>query len=652
MAGSGEAVAAASEAAGPGGIRGRWVLLVAVVSFFLMGAGWATALPVNGTYDESQHLVRAYAVVSGQVYATPTAAIRGGGAWFDVPRSLLPGNIDCTFKERAPASCQTPAPDDRATEQVASAAGRYNPVYYAAVGLPLLISPDFAGVVGARLVSAFGAAVMLGAAVLIAFRRRRPLLLAGLVVVSTPMAMNLNGAINPNGWEIAAGVLLWTTLLTLFRARPGELSERFTRWLVVVAGVTGSLLLVLRALGPVFLVLIVAACLLLARRAAVMTLVRRHDVWWVLGAGALVGLYAIGWMLLSGLSDSEGAEGNAAASIPWSDALRQLSLSRISFWVSQIVGQFSYGETTLPTWTTIAWYLMVGALVGPALAVVKRRHALVLLAVLATSFVALIALELAYLRNIGWSQHGRYLMPFGAGLVLGAVSLRRLDRAFGTTGTGRIVPGVAVVGGALHLWALLLVQTRFQFGQGNGLNPLRGSWKPPLGSFAPLLAELLGVLALVLLAFLVVRRAADLTPGAAVAGALPTAADPAVSPGPPANGAPANGAPANGAPANGAPANGAPANGAPANGAPANGAHTPGSLTHTPPIDGPPAGDRAGAAAAVGASTAGGTGSGSSTADAPGGGSPAIPVPPSQPGRSAQAPTAAGGALPNRAVAP
>ncbi|MFG1928020.1 DUF2142 domain-containing protein [Cryptosporangium sp. NPDC048952] len=492
-------------------VRGRWVLVVAVVSFFLMGAGWAAALPVNGTYDESQHLVRAYGVASGQVYAKPTDAIRGGGAWFDVPRSLLPGDIDCTFKDedRPPASCQTPAPDDESTTRVASAAGRYNPVYYAVVGLPLLISPDFAGIVAARMVSALGAALMLGAAVLIAFRRRRPLLLAGLVVVATPMAMNLDGAINPNGWEIAAGVLLWSTLLTLFRARPGELEERFTRQLVVLAGITASLLLVLRALGPVFLVLIVAACLLLSRRGSVMALVRRHDVWWVLGAGAFVGLYAIGWMLLSGLSDSEGAIGNDGANTPWSDALRQLAQTRMTFWVNQIVGQFGYGETTVPNWTSIAWYLLVGALVGPALAVVKRHHALVLLGILATSFLSLIALELFYLRNIGWSQHGRYVMPFGVGLVLAAVSLRRVDRALGTTGVARIVPGVTVVTGVLHLWTLLLVQSRYQFGQGRGLNPLRGSWTPPLGSFVPLLLETVGVVALVLLALWFVRRVTE-----------------------------------------------------------------------------------------------------------------------------------------------
>jgi hypothetical protein len=530
VAGPGVTVAAAPEAAGPGSSRSRWVLLVAVASFFLMGAGWALALPINGTYDESQHLVRAYGAASGQLYAEPAKAVRGGGAWFDVPRSLLPGNIDCTWKDKAPGSCQSPAPDDRTDVRVGSAAGRYNPVYYAVVGLPLLVSPDFTGVVAARLVSAFGAALMLGFALLVAVRRRRPLLIAGLVVVSTPMAMNLNGSINPNGWEIAAGVLLWTALLTLFRARPGELTERFTRQLVVLAGVSGALLLVLRALGPVLLVLILAACLLLARRAAVTVLLRRRDVWWTAGVGALVGVYAVGWMLLSSLSDSEGAEGNSASSMPLSDALRQLSFSRISFWVNQLVGQFSYGETTLPNWTVIAWFLLVGALVGPALAVVKRLHAFVLLGILATSFACLVVLELGYLRSIGWSQHGRYIMPFGVGLVLAAVALRRLERAFGSTGVRRIVPGVAVIAGVLHLWVLLIVQTRFQFGQGHGLNPLSGSWTPPAGGAAPLLAEAVGVAVLALLARWATQQAPVSGGSGAPAATSVAGADPSPAP--------------------------------------------------------------------------------------------------------------------------
>src|SRR5690606_12966214 len=75
--------------------RYRVAWLVSCLAFFLLGAGWAVALPADGTYDESQHLVRAYGVASGQVYSPPAKAARGGGAYFEVPRSLLPDNVSC-----------------------------------------------------------------------------------------------------------------------------------------------------------------------------------------------------------------------------------------------------------------------------------------------------------------------------------------------------------------------------------------------------------------------------------------------------------------------------------------------------------------------------------------------------------------------------
>src|SRR5438477_8340404 len=84
--------------------RVRRAFLVALVAFFGLGAGWALALPVNGTYDESEHVVRAYGVASGQVYADAGTQ--------RVPASLLPGDVQCMRLLRLPASCQRPAPAD------------------------------------------------------------------------------------------------------------------------------------------------------------------------------------------------------------------------------------------------------------------------------------------------------------------------------------------------------------------------------------------------------------------------------------------------------------------------------------------------------------------------------------------------------------
>src|SRR5258706_6652002 len=126
------------------------IFVVAFVGYFLLAGAWALALPTNGTYDEKQHLVRAYAVWTGQflphargVDATgfPTDAIDG-------PRSLLPENPDCAWhpKPPKPASCQRPV-TDRTIGLVPTSAGRYSPVYYLAVGLPLRLSPDATGLI-------------------------------------------------------------------------------------------------------------------------------------------------------------------------------------------------------------------------------------------------------------------------------------------------------------------------------------------------------------------------------------------------------------------------------------------------------------------------------------------------------------------------
>jgi hypothetical protein len=510
--------------------RTRLVLVLAVAAFALMGAGWALALPVNGTYDETQHLVRAYAVASGQVYAKPESAVRGGGAWFQVPRSLLPRSPDCTWRKQLSAACQQAAPDDRTRVRTGSAAGRYNPVYYAVVGLPLLVAPDTKGIAAARILSGLVGALLLGSAVAIAAMRRRPLLVAGVIAVSTPMVMNLDGAINPNGWEICAGVLLWTALLTLLRAPDGELSDRVTRLLIVACGVSGALLLTLRALGPVLLVLIVLGCIALRRRHGGVALLHRKDTQLTLAVLAAVLVYAAGWYLASGLGDTGNAVGNDAAGLPWSDALRFLLLTRLSFWIDQFVGQFSYGETTLPDWTLIAWYLLVGALVLPALALLRRRHAATLVGVAVTALLFLTVLELGFLHSIGWSQHGRYVMPLGVGFVLGAVTLRPYERKLGRLGTAKLTRVVAVAAAALQVWALLVVQTRFQYGPGRGLNPFGGGWQPVAGPAAPLVAEILGAGLLAAVAWWVSRPQAWVDPPGNIVPPEPDAAVPAVPP--------------------------------------------------------------------------------------------------------------------------
>ncbi|HEX6076308.1 MAG TPA: DUF2142 domain-containing protein [Micromonosporaceae bacterium] len=478
-------------------LRAGWWL--ACLAFFLIGAGWAFALPVDGTYDESQHIVRAYGAASGQVYSPPAKAKRGGGAWYQVPRSLLPGNVHCPWKgedpaDRKDASCQHRPPDDTTRKRTGTTAGRYNPVYYLPVGVPMVLLPNHTGIVLARLVSSLLSAVLLASAVVVALRLRNRLMLAAVVLATTPMAANLNGAVNPNGLEIAAGVLLWATLLALLRTPEKTFDDATVRRLLVLAAVAASVLLTVRALGPLWLSGITAVALVVAPRGRIPGLLRRRDARLLLAGVAAVAVFAVGWLLMSGALEAVPTRGGHE---PLGDMVRLMTVDRASFWTDQIVGQFSYGETTLPSWLIMFWYAMVAALVLPAGLLASRRDRWTLVAVGVGSALALAVLEVAYYPTLNWAQHGRYVMPFGVGLLLIAAVVGRYPAALGEAGQSALLRFVVLGTAPLHLYALALVMTRFQGGPGVPVNPFAGDWLPPSGPVLPLLAMIAGLSLLV-----------------------------------------------------------------------------------------------------------------------------------------------------------
>ena len=480
-------------------LRTRAVFLFAFAAFFLISAGWALALPANGTNDEDEHIIRAYGAASGQLHEAPVAAARGGGAWFSVPRSLLPVNVDCAQKWELPASCQQRPPDDPSRIELPSAAGRYNPLYYIPVGLPMVLSPNLTGIMLGRLISAGMVAALLAAAVTIAVHRRNPLLLAALVVAASPNLLNLGGSINPSGLEVAAGVLTWTALLTLVRARPGELDERWTGFLLLSAGVAGGILASIRTLGPLLLVLTVLACVVVARAGRVRTLLARRDTRRV-GIGVVIaGAYGIAWTLFSGVLSNPPAE-TPPPPLSTTGKLAYIMGDRLTQWTSQLVGRFSYGEVTAPNAMLVVWYGLAFVILVPTLLLATRRQVAVILGIAGLSVGMLVGFELLYYSQIGWAQQSRYVLPFGVGALLYAGCLRRWEQTFGARPTQRFLLICALATGAMHVWALAVVMTRFQVTQRfKALGALHGAWLPAVGPELPLLAVAAGGVVLVVL---------------------------------------------------------------------------------------------------------------------------------------------------------
>jgi hypothetical protein len=489
----------------------RRVFLLAFAGYFLAAAAWALALPVNGTYDESRHILRAYAVFDGQWL--PHGA---GGLSFEVPVTLLPDNVDCTWLPRSdpkPASCQE-TPTGSGDVDTESYVARYNPVYYLAVGLPLKLWPDGTGLLLARLLSALLSALALGAAAGVAAALRNRLLVAAVALVATPTVVNLAGSVNPNGLEISAAVLLFVALLALVSGNDGAPSRRV---LLTLAGAGAFALLTLRHVGPALLVVDLLAVAVLAGAARVRAEARRRDTWSLLGGFAAAGVVvAGGWMLVARSPVGAGT----GLDLSTGQMLRELVTDRFEFYLTQIVGRFGYGETTMSPLAVLWWYALVAVAVLPALWRATWRVRGVVAGLVVAGFALLVGFEFLFIRGHGWFSHGRYALPILVGAVLVAVwadvtasgpawlrgrseateERPRLGgpeaRASGASANivARWLPLILVAATApVHLYALVRVLSRYRVGIDSSLDPFGGSWEPPAGSVVPLLILLAGV---------------------------------------------------------------------------------------------------------------------------------------------------------------
>ncbi|WP_344663763.1 DUF2142 domain-containing protein [Catenulispora yoronensis] len=481
---------------------GARAFLVAFLGFFLLGAAWSVALPYDGSPDEFRHVVRAYGVVDGQIAARADAQVT-------VPKSLVPpgaGDADedsCTrWKLDVSAACLgSPAPGDESRRVVTtSGAANYNPLYYAVIGWPLKLSPTFGGVIAARLLTCLLTSALLAGAAAVAVRLARgrgPLVLGGVLLAVTPVVLNLAGAVNPAGPEIAAGVAVWTALIAILLA--GDDSK----WTLALFGLGAGALVVLRELGIGWLVAALVVVAFGARRERLAELARRPAVrlWAALVAAAAV--FGAAWILLSTQGGIPTA-GKTTTAIPQGTALLVKELThRVPFYTSGLVGLTSYGDVAIPFPLTLAWFAAVGALL---IAVARRagwRVLLQLAAIVGGGYVFLVGADLQAAAGGWWFSQGRYALPLlvGAPILAGYVAA---DRGLVTVprqvSTMRWAVWVLIPTQAVALWITMLRYEHaftsrhpnlfFLFSQTPSVNPFSGPWTPP-GAAVP--AVLLGV---------------------------------------------------------------------------------------------------------------------------------------------------------------
>src|SRR5260221_3454791 len=391
-----------------------------------------------------------------------------------------------------------------------SGAANYNPLYYAVVGLPIKLMPDYRGIIAARLLTGVMTSTLLAGAVWVAARLRRTgaggggFLVAGVIAAATPVVVNMSGAVNPAGVEMAAGVGLWAGLIAVVNAR--EDSKRA----FALLGVSAILLAVLRQCGIGWLAgsLVIAALGLSRERLG--GLVRRPAFWgWTAAVAAAVAYGAL-WILVStqggiGSSTPNGLPPMATGSV----LLKELT-HRVPYYTNGLVGLTSYGDVAIPFPLVLVWFAAVGLLLVLAVRRCGRRVALQICCLVAGCYLVLIASDVQARAGGFWLSQGRYALPALVGAPMLAAYWLGQREALSPVRQRSLTRLFAVVLTPMQAVALWITMIRFQHGFNSrhpwlldlfqdttSVNPFTGAWLPPAGPWLPARLCLAGIWGLI-----------------------------------------------------------------------------------------------------------------------------------------------------------
>jgi hypothetical protein len=366
--------------------------------------------------------------------------------------------------------------------------GAYNPVYYYLVGWPTLLTDrGELGVYGMRIASALLGSVLLAWAFQASLSSRRTRWLPlGLMVVAGPMVLYLAGSVNPNGIEIASAAALWAALLRLLeRHRPGSDGIGLSRgYLWTIVTVSAILLANARSVGPLWVVIVVAACLAVAGWPATKALFTRARNYLWIGVIALGMLFSGVWTLATNGAGGQAGENDAPLVGAGAVAGVAAMLRRTPAFVQQGLGVFGWLDTPLPWMLYALPILAVGILVILAVSGAGRRAAIVVVSSILGALLIPAIVQGVTISRTGLIWQGRYglflyiAVPLLAAWMLSSPAASRLD--FLSARVTRIGLALCALFGPLAFFSVLRRYTT-GFGHGIGAMFANPEWQPPLG---------------------------------------------------------------------------------------------------------------------------------------------------------------------------
>lgn len=470
---------------------------------------WALASPVFSVPDEVAHAVKAIGQLQGQVVGRTVDGIRHLVVDLE-PEDAYQGEMLCFVDHPGtPASCAAELGDPGGAPWFNTWVGTYNPSYYYLVGWPSLFLDGNASVYAMRIASALIGSAFLASAFLLAVSGRRARWLPlGVAFAAAPMNLYLIGSVNPNGLEIAASVALWVGVLRLLEfaapdaaARSGpSLVPRTATWCIVA--VSAITVANVRALGPLWVLVVVALAALIAGWAPVRRLfTARSSLPWLIAIAA-GGLFSVLWTMFAGSLSSQAEPGDAPLVGEGPIAGIGYMIRMTPDYLQQAAGWFGWLDTVLPAWT---YWLIAAAVAVPvvlAFTGLRRRSTLVFAVVVAAAWLVPIIVQARSVSQTGIIWQGRYgiFLYLGvlivAGWLLSGREARRLAHL-----SPRVAPIGASLVAAFGLYAFWFVMIRYVVGLDSAVGTMwtDPQWQPPLGWPTLVAAYAVGSAAFVLL---------------------------------------------------------------------------------------------------------------------------------------------------------
>lgn len=461
------------------------LFLLPFAVFALLGVLWSLASPVFSVPDENAHATKAIAQVRGQIVGYTLPDVRH--IVVDLPDGYHYSQDTLCYAQHPEVSAGC-APDFGGVDGQAwfnTWVGAYNPVYYYLVGWPSLLFDGNASIHAMRIASSLlGAALLAWAFLAAASGARSRWMPLGVAFAAAPMSMYLIGSVNPNGAELAAAVAVWAGVLRLletFRDAPDRpWLSRTALW----AGVTaGSIVLVnARALGPLWLVIVVALCFLASGWAPVKRLFTTGASYWWLAAIAVGGLFSLGWTV-SGGSLSGQAEVSDAPLVNGTFLQGFAYVLRTTpDYLQQAIGYFGWFDTPLPVWTYWLFIAAFAVVVVLAFIATRRRSVLVLSAVVLAALLVPALVQGYSVHQTGIIWQGRYGLFLYLGIAIVAAWLLSRDAGAIDHLAARAAWVVVSLIAAYGVLTFFLVLVRYVVAKAPLAQMLTApQWQPPLG---------------------------------------------------------------------------------------------------------------------------------------------------------------------------